>query len=47
MATCGVLAAEVDLLWGRGVEREDDFMCLAKLMLRIQRSSTIRNHEFF
>lgn len=33
-----VLATEVDLLWGRGEEREDDFVCLANLMLWIQRS---------
>ena len=30
-----VLAADVDLLWGRGGEREDDFTCTANLMLWI------------
>ncbi len=37
-----MLAAEVDLLWGRGEEREDDFMLLANLMPWIQRSRTPR-----
>ena len=36
-----VLAAEVDLLWGRGEEREDEFTCSANFMLWIQRSRTV------